>query len=323
MSKQAFDRRLDEIAELRSAPEDTAVPQLRKALKDRSNYVAAKAAAIAGERRLAALEADLVTAFDRFMKDPVKTDAQCWAKNAIAKALKDLEHSGAELFFRGTRHFQLEAVWNGREDTAATLRGTCALALVGTTAATLEILTRLTDLLNDPEAPVRVDAARAMAQLSAREGLLPLRLKSLIGDREPEVVGHCLAALLSLASREYLPFVGGFLSNSDPDVRLEAAGVLAESSEPEAIELLKDFWQTQADPGVKRIVLTFLAGSPLPAAAEFLLSVVEEEREPMAAEALTALCQSRFREQMANRAAAIVARRRSAALTKILQASSS
>ena len=105
------------------------------------------------------------------------------------------------------------------------------MALIGTTAASFDILTRLTDLLNDPEKPVRIDAARAIAQLSAREGLLPLRLKALIGDREPEVVGHCLAALLSLAPREYLQFVAGFLQSKDPDLRLEAAGVLAESHE--------------------------------------------------------------------------------------------
>ena len=133
-----------------------------------------------------------------------------------------------------------------------------------------------------------------MAQLSAREGLLPLRLKALIGDREPEVVGYCLAALLSLAPREYLPFVGGFLHSADPDVRLEAAGALAESREPEAIDYLKQFWETQTDPEVKRTVLAFLAGSPLPAAAGFLLSVAENETGQMAADAREALAKSRF-----------------------------
>src|SRR5271165_1096385 len=151
MSKEAFDRKLAEIEALRPAQEETAQAQLRKALKDRNNYAAAKAAAIAGDRGFAALAPDLVAAFDRFLANAVKSDPQCWAKTAIAKALKDLGHSEAEVFFRGTAHVQMEPVWGGRQDTAATLRGTCALALVGTRALSFDILTRLTDLLNDPE----------------------------------------------------------------------------------------------------------------------------------------------------------------------------
>ena len=297
MSKQSFDRKVEEIAALRSAPEETALPQLRKALKDRGNYVVAKAAAIAGERQFHSLKPDLLAAFDRFMKDPAKSDPQCWAKNAIAKALKDFAYADPSIFFRGVAHVQLEPVWGGRQDTAATLRGICALALIGTTAASFEILTCLTDLLNDPEKPVRIDAARAMAQLSAREALLPLRLKALIGDSEAEVVAYCMAALLSLAPREYLPFVAAFLHHSDPDLRLEAAGVLAESPEPEAFDFLKQFWERQTDPQVKRTVLTFLAGSPLEAAAEFLFSVAQNESGQMAGEARAALSKSRFRER--------------------------
>src|SRR5579885_3179243 len=139
VGKQSFDRKLEDIAALRSAPEEAAVAQLRKALKDRSNYAVSKAAAIAGERQLHSLTADLVTAFERFMTHGAQSDPQCWAKNAIAKALKDLEHNDADVFLRGTRHFQPEAVWGPPEDTAITLRGTCALALVGTTARSFDI----------------------------------------------------------------------------------------------------------------------------------------------------------------------------------------
>ena len=123
MGKQSFDRKVEEIAELRSAPEETALPQLRKALKDRSNYVVAKAAAIAGERQFHSLEPDLLAAFERFMSDPAKSDPQCWAKNALAKALKDLSLNDPAVFFRGIAHFQLEGTWGGNVDTAATLRG--------------------------------------------------------------------------------------------------------------------------------------------------------------------------------------------------------
>jgi len=35
------------------------------------------------------------------MNDPVKTDPKCWAKIAIAKALRDLNHDCAEIFIPG------------------------------------------------------------------------------------------------------------------------------------------------------------------------------------------------------------------------------
>ena len=48
------------------------------------------------------------------MTDPVKTDPQCWAKNAIVKALKDLNHDDPAVFLRGIEHVQMEPVWGGR-----------------------------------------------------------------------------------------------------------------------------------------------------------------------------------------------------------------
>ncbi len=73
---------------------------------------------------------DLLGAFDRLFVKPVERDPQCWAKNAIAQALMDLDYREHAPFLMGARHVQLEAVWNGQEDTAQTLRGICLLALV-------------------------------------------------------------------------------------------------------------------------------------------------------------------------------------------------
>lgn len=307
MGKQSFDRKIEQIRALRSAPEESAQPQLCRALKDRSNYVVAQAASVTADRRLQSLVPDLLAAFDRFMVDPVKADPQCWAKIAIAKALKELDHSDPAVFLRGMAHVQLEPVWGKPEDSAATLRGTCALALVGCHIPSFEILTHLTDLLADAKGPVRIDAARAIAQLSAREGVLPLRLKVLAGDPEPEVVGECFAALLSLAPVEYLSFVAGFLHSAERDRVLEAAAALASSVEPRAVEILEQAWGVLTDPLVKRTMLGFLAGSPLSAAAEFLLSVLENASGETAAAALTALSKSRYRSQVQARLVAIVA----------------
>jgi hypothetical protein len=53
--KEAFERKLEALASLRAAPTpEAAVDPLHKALKDRSNYLVSKAAALAGELSLTA-----------------------------------------------------------------------------------------------------------------------------------------------------------------------------------------------------------------------------------------------------------------------------
>jgi hypothetical protein len=320
LSKAALDRKIHELEALRTAPPAVAEEAVRRALKDRSNYLASRAAALVGDLHMRGLVPDLVAAFDRFMTTPAKSDPQCWAKNAIAKALHHLEHDDPAVFLRGIAHLQPEPVWGGSEDTAATLRGTCALALAGTRLDTFEILVRLTDLLADPEKPVRIDAARALGQLGARECALPLRLKALSGDRDPEVTGECLSALFGLSARSGLDVARRLLTADDGDVRLEVAGVLAGSHEPEALDILKEFWDGQADPEVRRSIVAMLGGSPLPAAAEFLLAVVQDASAPMAAHAISALRAGRYHAQTEERVAAIVAGRHDPELSAALQA---
>ena len=81
---------MEEIRESAGAP--STVDSLRKALANRNNYIAAKAAKIAAELGLKALIPDLLTTFDFFFIDPVKSDPQCWAKNALVQALASLGH---------------------------------------------------------------------------------------------------------------------------------------------------------------------------------------------------------------------------------------
>jgi hypothetical protein len=74
---------------------------LRKALRDRVNVIVAKAASISAELQLYALLPDLLSAFERLFDKPRESDPQCWGKNAIAKALKDLDHRESATFLRG------------------------------------------------------------------------------------------------------------------------------------------------------------------------------------------------------------------------------
>lgn len=311
MGKQALDRKLEALAALRADPgSQTTLAALRKALRDRNNFFVSKAAALVAEMQHVVLESDLLTAFDRYFIDAAKTDPQCWAKSAIAKALRDLGHRDAAVFVRGLRHFQPEPVWGGQEDTAPTLRSTCALALPACTWNDIDTLACLLEGLADPARSVRIDATRAIAQLPRPESALLLRLKVLTGDREPEVIGYCFLALLSIDVRESMGFVERFLTSDDDDLRAEAAAALAQSHEPAAVEALRRCWERERDPVAQRTFLTLLGSSPVVDAAEFLLSVAVDYPPEAAADALAALSTSRYAPQYRERAAAAVEARR-------------
>ena len=131
MKNDRVEQQLENLRALRAlGPTEAAAVVLCKALRDRMNVVVAKAAAISAEFQLKSLASDLLQAFDRLFEKTVETDRQCWAKTAIAPALKDLGHAESPPFLRGLRHIQMEPVWGGEKDTAAALRGTCVLALV-------------------------------------------------------------------------------------------------------------------------------------------------------------------------------------------------
>jgi HEAT repeat protein len=315
-SKEAFDKKIAALESLRADPASSAtVEQLRKALKDRNNFLVAKAATLAGQLALKPLAPDLAAAFDRFLTDPVKSDPKCWAKNALAKALKDMEHDDPAVFLRGIVHVQMEPVWGGQSDSAATLRGACALALVATTLDRVTILTRLVDLLADLEKPARIDAVRAIGQLPGHDSVLLLRLKALAGDGDPEVVGGCFDTLLSMAPTESVPFVARFLASADPDLRAEAAAALGASPDPQALDVLKQCFAARIDGELKTAIVHSLAASRHAAAAEFLLAVIEEGRPEHAAAALESLGAGRFRDEFRDRAGDAVQRRNIAELT--------
>lgn len=298
MNKQALDRKLEALDAVRQASPVEAARVLGKSLADRNNYYVSRAAGLAADLRLLDLAPDLVTAFHRFLTDPVKTDPQCWAKNAIVKALKDLEQWETDVFLRGIVHIQLEPVWGGSADSAATLRGACALALVDCRLPNLEILQHLVDRLADTEKQVRIDAALAIAQLGAPEGTLALRLKALTGDPEPAVTGQCFDSLLQLAPAESVKFVAGFLNRKDEEAYLEAACVLAQSREPEALAAVKRAWDGRMTPEMRTMVALSLGASPLREAADFLLHLVKDGSVELAAAALRGLAGSRFRHDM-------------------------
>src|ERR1700691_3058581 len=213
--KRKFEEQLAGLDAIRKQPAD-AVEPLRKALTNRNNFIAAKAADIARELRDTQLTPELLKAFGHFFDNPIKSDPQCWAKNAIGKALAAFEHQEPEVFLRGMKHIQLEPVWGGSSDSAGTLRSTCAFALVQCRGLREpELLQHLVDLLGDKEKSVRADAVRAIEQVGSPSAALLLRLKAITGSDEPEVLGACYGGVLRIEGPKSIPWVAQFLVSGD------------------------------------------------------------------------------------------------------------
>jgi len=71
---RSFDEKRARIAALRSAPTAEAEAELRHFLGDKNGYLCGDAARMAGELHLTGLLPDLVAAFHRLLRDPVKSD---------------------------------------------------------------------------------------------------------------------------------------------------------------------------------------------------------------------------------------------------------
>lgn len=294
--KAAFDRKLEELSALRSDPASPeALAQLRKALGDRSNFIVSKAAALVEELGLRDLLPDLLKAYDRFFQDPIKTDPQCWAKNAIAKALLTLEFEGPEAYIRGHRYVQPEPSWGGTEDSATTLRATCLLGLVqNSKLSSFDLLELLVDCFNDPATGVRSEVARAIGMLGKAEGALILRMKVQGGDREPSVIGACFASLLHLQRGGAVSFVARYLD--EPEYQFEAAAALGETREAESVQALTSCWQKARDRQFKRAVLISIGASRQDSAVAWLVKLIEDGTIQQALEAVEALAPNLYHD---------------------------
>lgn len=267
-----------------TAPERTA--QLRQILQSSYAVAIAQAARLIGEIQQPDLEADLVAAFQRFLVNPTETDPNCHAKGAIADALYRMESHAESVFLQGIRHVQMEPVWGGRVDTAAKLRGTCALGLVRMHSA--HGMTELGDLLADPEIPARIAAAQAIAYSENPAGIPLLRLRVRVGD-EPSVSSECLAALLKLDPDASLSFAAGFLNDPNPQMQELTALVLGESRLPAAFEWLKTWWERTHTAELRQVGLLAIALLRHNAALQFLVTLVQEGKPEDAQAALAAL----------------------------------
>lgn len=275
--KRAFEDQIAALDALRQSPQEARVAPLHKALGNRNNFIVGKAADLVREFQLEQLIPDLLAAFDRLFEKAEKSDPQCWGKNAISRALAALEYQEPEIFLRGMRHIQLEPVWGGVSDTAGTLRATCALGLVQCRGvAETDLLAHLVDLLADNDKAVRCEVSRAIEQLGSPSAALLLRLRAVLGNDEPEVLGACYSGVLRIEGVSAIAWVRKFLNSGD-DAAAEAALAIAGTHSMEGFQVLRDSFEKARDEWFLSVLLSAIALTRQDTAMEFLLELVRTE----------------------------------------------
>lgn len=283
----AVERRLAELDDLPVDRTARAEP-LTEALAHAHYRVVAKAARLASDALLYDLVPALLAAYRRFLDKPVKSDPNCYAKKAIARALVALDCEDVEFFLAGLKLRQMEPVWGGTADTAADVRATCALGLVATGYP--RALVAIAALLYDSEPDARVGAVRAAANGSPREAELLLRSKVLAGDTEPAIVGECFSALMSVEPEDSLGFVAKWVAEPGDVLRELAALALGESRVPAALDVLKRAWDEPVVADELRFTLIRAAAAHRSEAAfDWLLSIVADARLAVAERVLESL----------------------------------
>ena len=233
-------------------------PLLLEALADKSPYVAAQAAEALGERDEHGDGADdraalaVTEQFAALCANGPKLDPGCHVRANLAFALGRLEYRPASDILRvGIKIVQIEAVGGVPFDTAAYLRGNCALALaqIRDPDCVRDIALLLFDRSGfafarasaDPTIKMepRKAAARALSISSRLEARLPLTLKLVHPENEePEVLQECMTALVDLEDPHALEVLEPYLPHSDRHLAAYAALMIARTQLPGAAALL-------------------------------------------------------------------------------------
>lgn len=289
MARKSLEDQLAELHALRGATETPeARTQLLNALRRGVNHVAAKAAELLADARDAEVEPALVQAFDRFMSDPLKIDKGCVAKTAIAAALHQMHAPADQVYLRGIRYVQLEPTYGGRADTAASLRGLCAMGLVDMNHP--DALLHVVPLLCDPERQARIAAVRALAASGRDDAAHVLNLKAHIGADDPDVLSETLGALLSLWRERALPIVGDLIDRAGAAGTREVAVLALGSSRlPGVLTMIRERYERDIDGEFRRVCLLALVMHRSDDATSFVLEQLRDGSSQAAENALAAL----------------------------------
>jgi hypothetical protein len=280
--------RLKALGALKDAPAGAdARAQVTAALADKSNLIVAAAARVACGHGMVDAADGMCKAFDRFARNPLKTDKLCHAKLAVVDALDELGSSDEGLFLAAARWVQHEPAYGGSVDTAVKLRIRAAQALVRMGSS--QVFEVLQALLVDGEPEARRGAGRLLSGLPDERSELLLRMRIDCRDPKAENYEEYFASLLALAGRRAVAFVARFLDDGEQVVAEEAALALGESRQPEAFGLLRDLYSRTYTVKRQRVLLMALSLLRSDEAALFLVQVAAEQTLDLAISAIDAL----------------------------------
>jgi HEAT repeat protein len=309
---------LDRLSALKNEADSASVAaEIKPFLKNRSNFVVARAAKVARQARATELIPELVEAFHQLMKQPSKLDKGCAATTEIAEALYEMDYAEPEVYLAGMHHVQMEGSFGPPVDAAAKLRAISAMGVVRTRhpAALDEVVSLLVD--EWPEA--RIGAVRALAVNGGSAGALLLKLKILLGEREPDVLAECFSGLLAAASERSLPLVASFIESEDVAVAEAALLALGSSRLPGALDVLTAKWERTAGGPLRKVIFLAIAMIRSDAAIEFLLSLLADCAPSTANDVIAALAFFRNNEKVRARVENVVAQRNEKSVTKIFR----
>ncbi|MEM6552058.1 MAG: HEAT repeat domain-containing protein [Planctomycetota bacterium] len=247
----ALEARLAKLGQLTELPDPhDAVAPLRDALKLKTNLIVARAADVAADLELHALNPDLIAALARWLDTLADKDRRCWAKAGLAHALATNRAAGDDaeaVYRRAITLQQWDPVWGKTEDSAGPVRAAAALGLVR--AGSRHSLLALADLLHDHLLPVRLAATEALGELGGEPALALLRLRALT-DTEPEAVAACCGVLLGIDRSDHfdtVPFVTDQLKAANDELAERLAFAIAESRHDQTLPLLRLYYHRTAN----------------------------------------------------------------------------
>jgi len=301
--KNSFDDKLARLRSVADGPEGHAISELRRLLGDDNAFLLGEAAKVAKTLELRALEPDLVQAGTRLLERGI-ADRGCIAKRCVLDTLVTFEAHVPEVYLVGLRYRQIEHSFGPPEDTAGSVRGICAHALVRIDYA--DAILEVAPLLYDDLPEVRVAAAEALASTGEQNCAAILHVRLLAGEHDPEAKEAMFRGLLALAPKKYLPVVGAALSAGEEP----AALALGESRLSGALPVLIGALE-KASGDLEATVLLSIGLLRMEEATAYLRELVEKAPENRAVKAIDALGLHRHDTRIADRIADIVKNRKS------------
>lgn len=259
----------------------------QEALAKAPGAAVARAAGFLRQQECPGWEHLAVDAFERLGVDGAKVDPGCLGRLALAEALLEVEWPQSEPWWSGLQTVQWEAVWGGRVDAAAALRGRCALGFVR--CGDPRGAVALAALLADAEPECRQGAVRALRE-APELWALPLLAHRAVADVESmDLQLDLFQGLLERDNDSAFQLVATALRLGRPETREAAAIALGEQGAAPGALLLWALLDEAVLPHARRAAWLGLALSRCAEGRQALLAHLKDAPRALRHEAAEAL----------------------------------